>query len=448
MFDGGDADPSKALSDAINEGSIAAQATKTEELPVAASHLGSGTSTTNIPTAGLKAALTPKPSSDDVFLDTVQPAHQHEASDDSPSVDSSDSDSDDEEYLPASQRTRTRARPRSPRAPRATRLVTLRVPPTDRAHQLLVRLARRPELPIGGACFFAQLPAEVLQRIYRHLLRARGPVRVLNSWSRLARLQRRERLYPAILPVSRGVFEVAVRVLYSENVFQYVVRDTRGDQVVRVDSARAIDVCKYARYFRELEVRVERNRTGPGYGDALVQALDVLRDGGACLRRLTIDIDPRVEEDESVSMADWFKKGGLANAGLKTLDTSFIQVRLFTPATDSDTSKSLRGIIDKRSEVGDLQIYQRRDRRRHGGSSDLSEEETRDLIRHEQAEEANSRLDQLSSQISNACRSLELAVQERWFEQFNGTRGRPDYAGLEGADNLNDEDYIYEDADA
>lgn len=448
---GGGADPITPRRDAVSDRSVEAKASNTDERPEASSHHGGEASNTIIiPTVMVKTGSAPKSSNDDVFVDDGQPLGQGEASEDSP-VDDND-DGSDGDWTPCKRSRRSRAAgsslPRSPRFLKPMKIVTLQAR-SEKARQFLVRLAQRPELPIGDKCFFMRLPLEVLQLIYRHLLRPQGTIQVLNSWSQLSRIQKREGLCPAILSVSRPIFEKAVWVLYAENVFQYLVRDTKDDKMVHTPSSRDIAVEKYARYFRNLELLVEWNRSEAKYGDALARGLDFLNDTGVCLQKLTINISPRIQEDNTISMAGWFEKGGLVNAGLKALNTCFVQIHLSIPNTNSDTSKNLRCIIDKRSEVSDLEVYQRRNLQRDGGSFSLSEEETRDLIRYEQAEKANSRLDQLSSQISNACHGTELAVQQEWFEQFEAAWGRPDYANQEVGDNLNeDDDYIYEDADA
>lgn len=431
----GDADPTTPQRNAGGDSIFATQTSNTDELLQPGCHTGGLISNIN------------GPNSDDVFVEDGQLLDQDETSDDN--SDETSDDSSDEEYTPCKRLPKFSGNriPKLPRVAKPTKVVNLRVL-SEKGRLLLLRLAQRPELPIGDKCFFLRLPLEVLRQIYRCLLLATGPIRVLNGWSRLSRLQKRERLRPAILSVSRPIFDQAMRVLYSENVFQYLVRDIKDDNMVYLPSSRTIAVKNYARYFRQLEVVIDRNRTEPGYGDTLARALATLRNNGASLYKLRINVSPRIEEDMAVSIVGWFEQGGLVNIDLKALRTCFIHIHLTTPKTDSDTSKTFRYVIDKRSEVSELELYQRRCQPRDGSSFMLSGEEVRGLIHDEQANKANSQLDQLSAQISMACCSPELAMQQKWFEQSEATWCRIDYADQDGPENLNDEDFIHEDADA
>ncbi|ROW06033.1 hypothetical protein VMCG_04610 [Cytospora schulzeri] len=437
-----DNDPATPQRGDIGDGNIATEDNNTNESLESTSHHGEASNTV-IPTAAVETDSGPEPGGDNTFADDGPSLDQDEVSETS-SVEDNNEDDSDEEYVPVpctpSRRPRnkrpSRQRPSAPPAKR-TRVVILKTP-SEKARQFLVRLKQDRELPIGNSCFFFLLPLEVRQLIYRHLLCARGPIQVLNGWSRLFRLQRREKLHPRILGASRPIFDEAVRVLYAENVFRYVVRDTRAERMAHVPDAPTINVETYARYFRRLELRVERNRTGPLYGVALARALDILKINGANLYKLTIDVSPRIEEDDTVSMTRWFDQGGPVNTGLKALSTSFIQIHLTTPSTDTDTSKSLRCVIDKRCEVSELEFIRLGGYRQPEGSDPLTEEDRRkreadlrELIRDKQISKAHTQLDQLSSQIGNACRNPGLASQQGWFEQFEVTWGRPDYSGSE-----------------
>lgn len=348
------------------------------------------------------------------------------------------------------------------------------------------KVVPRPDVPVGDELFLSRLPLEVRQCIYRHLLRARGPIQVLNGWSQLCRRQQpAPALYPAVLAVCRQVFDEAVRVLYGENEFRYLVRDQA--KVVELgggdvfSSARTIAVRKYAPYFRRLELRMERNRTAPEYGGALARAVGVLKDNGADLYRLTIDISPVMAKDGSVSMTWWFIQDGPVNAALKALKTCSVQIHVFTVKTDfetdsdgdsdgdtnadtdgdTDTLKSLRCTIDKRSEVNELDVIRRVSQQRKPGQHKSSEEierikrDMRLRIQAEQADTADRQLDWLGPRINNACRDPERAVQLRWFEEFQTTPERrmeiitdqlPGYARWETVDNSDDADYTNEDS--
>ncbi|KUI71696.1 hypothetical protein VM1G_07247 [Cytospora mali] len=332
--------------------------------------------------------------------------------------------------------------------------------------------SQRPDIPIGNKCFFLRLPLEVRRLIYRYLLRAGDPIQVLNGWSQLLsfnrhdplddtpdpfltpngrpkvrRLQRPELLCTAVLSVSRTIFDEAVQVLYAENKFRCLLRnaqaETVGFKAKGNTSNRTIDFKKYAHYFRNLELRVEGNWTGPEYGGAFARALEMLKGNGVNLYKLTIEMSPRWEEGEAVPVAGWFDQAGPVHVALTAMNTCFIQIHMFTPNTDADSSKSLRCVIDKRSEVSKLEVYQRRDRYHDSGSPIRSVDETRRQIQTEQADKAKSLLDQLGSHIGDACHDPELAVRQGWFEQFETWNRRIGYAGGEGPDDPLDEDYIF-----
>ncbi|KUI60812.1 hypothetical protein VP1G_07998 [Cytospora mali] len=331
--------------------------------------------------------------------------------------------------------------------------------------------SQRPDIPIGNKCFFLRLPLEVRRLIYRYLLRAGDPIQLLNGWSQLLsfnrhdplgtpdpfltpngrpkvrRLHRPELLCTAILSVSRSIFDEAVQVLYAENKFRCLLRnaqaETAGFKAKGNTSNRTVDFKKYAHCFRDLELRVEGNWTGPEYGGAFARALDMLKDNRVNLYQLTIEISPRWEEGETVPMAGWFDQASPVHVALKAMSTCFIQIHMFTPNAETDTSKSLRCVIDKRSEVSELEVYQRRDRHHDSGSPRRSVDEVRRQIQTEQANKAKNQLDQLGSRINDACHDPELAVRQGWFEQFETWNRQIGYAGGEGPDNPLDEDYIY-----
>lgn len=382
-------------------------------------------------------------------------------------------DDRDKNYVPTTPSGRSRkGKPpsRTPRAPRPSMVVVLRAPPEE-----LLRISRRPariaEIPIGDTCFLFRLPLEVRRQVWRHLLLAARPIQVMNGWSQMYRWQQLD-LHPAVLAASRAVFGEAVRVLYAENDFRYLVRDRAGLPGRKVDHSRGrghggrscrryrtlpgdqsnpctIDVAKYGRYFRRLELRVERNRMTAEYDGVLARALGILIGVGVELHRLTVDVSPRPQlydffdddddtgDEASASMSDWFHPEGEVSAALKALDTSFIHIHVFHGVWNKSAPWGLRCIVDKRREVSVLEVLQACDQQRHqqhqqqrdggGGPGQpgvvvLSREDMRRSIQAYQAKAADRQLEKLHLRIEGACRDPDAAVRKGWFEPFEAER--------------------------
>lgn len=303
-----------------------------------------------------------------------------------------------------------------------------------------------PIVPIGDKCFFlsSSMSIEVRQDVYRYLLLNHGPINVLHGWSQVHRRQQSD-LDPAILRTCRLVFDEAVRVLYSENWFRYLLRD-KAEMVNFEDGKknaheRTLPLKKYIGLFRKLDLDLESNRTEKDYGALIARAISIPTDLGANLHMLTINISPRrdvvhgdnkteINEDKNkqhnVSMVRYFEKSGPLIAALKALSTTFIQVKVFLTTTNSDSARCLEMVIDKRFFPSELEITfqsQQLD------SQDVVEdEECRRLIAakltHEALEKANLQLDRLGTRIQNAyTKGAGWVIHRGWFKELQPSVG-------------------------
>ncbi|ROW11680.1 hypothetical protein VPNG_05647 [Cytospora leucostoma] len=496
--------PAKA---AKSDRSVATDASNADEETKQTCHMPA-TPGTITAAAIAKLKITPESEGIEVSAELAQLQALGIASDEEHAAGDEDDDDSDGKYVPTTPSGRSHKRPspcKTPRTPRPSMIVVLRAPPEKLFH-ISLRPERVAEIPVEGKCFLFTLPLEVRKQIWRHLLLATRPIQVMNGWSQLCRWQQLD-LHPAVLAASRAVFDEAVRVLYGENDFRYLVRDKAGmpgrksrwrgrrDRSRDAPNPCAIDAGKYGRYFRRLELRMERNRMTAEYDGVLASALDILLGVGVELHRLTVDVSPRrqvaedddddddddddTEDETSASMSDWFHPDGEVNAALKALDTDFIHIHVFTPETDNHASRGLRCIIDKRREVSELEVLQACDQQHQNqhqqhqhqhqhqqhqqrddasgvvqqpGDIITSREDMRLLIQTRQAEAAGRLLDKLHLRIESACRDPGAAVRKGWFEPLEeaasrewrrerfGNEPRAYYPGGE-ADDSGDEDY-------
>lgn len=173
------------------------------------------------------------------------------------------------------------------------------------------------------------LPLEVRDKIYGHLLTAVTPITVLRGWTQCG-ARYRGGLEPAVLQVCRQTYEEGIRVLYSSNVFLYLVRDT-GEPILEAlrpqgyispmtisslepppqsvlkstnikgraakrrrqdtkaksvakkstvgNANRVIYLAKYAHLFRRVEIVLESNRDDRQYRLAMAKAIQLLGNG-------------------------------------------------------------------------------------------------------------------------------------------------------------------------
>jgi hypothetical protein len=151
--------------------------------------------------------------------------------------------------------------------------------------------------PVTG---FFTLPTEIRDKIYRHLLVSQQPITVQGLWAELARRSTRRgrsgndignTIDTEILSVCRRTALEGTRVLYSENSFFYMLRDsdvavaggssgvrgiTRVPPRRREQERRTIDLEKYGHLIRHMAIELEPNRTGTESENLMSAALEIL----------------------------------------------------------------------------------------------------------------------------------------------------------------------------
>jgi hypothetical protein len=151
--------------------------------------------------------------------------------------------------------------------------------------------------PVTG---FFTLSTEIRDKIYRHLLVSQQPITVQGLWAGLARRSTRRgrsgndignTIDTKILSVCRRTALEGTRVLYSENSFLYMLRDSdvataSGNSGVRglprvtprrrEQERRTINLEKYGHLFRHMAIELEPNRTGTEYENLMSAALEIL----------------------------------------------------------------------------------------------------------------------------------------------------------------------------
>ncbi|KAH8887435.1 hypothetical protein GQ53DRAFT_809113 [Thozetella sp. PMI_491] len=239
--------------------------------------------------------------------------------------------------------------------------------------------------------FFFKLPLEIREKIYSYLLESEEPILVMRLWTqRYARC--RPDIYPEILRVNKHTAMEASRVLYGNNTFRYLLRDTSEAQRMpwgtpeRSRRGRAlfagnredrlIDVVKYGHLLRKLEIVVEANRTGAEYKACMEKALMALspEHGGfdVSLETITLTVSPRFEvnarrvtttagevtityDGRCLSVVDFFSSGGKAVKMLEKINVNFVHINVHTEGTvpgnigdagDDDDSKAWSDSMD------------------------------------------------------------------------------------------------------
>lgn len=292
---------------------------------------------------------------------------------------------------------------RNRRAKRAI-IVSLSAPPAD-LRRISLRPVQRPDIPMGSKCFLLALPLEVREIIYRNLLQAEGPIQVMNSWSQVYKRHRAD-LSTSIMLSCRQIFTETQRVLYSENTFSYLLRDKA--QVVDLESDRTggdriIDIHRYGHFFRNLRLVVEYNRTDKDTGEVMTRTIDILNNlqSGLRLNRLTISISPREDDDEHVSMFQFFHKDGGIIKALRALNINFIELVLHLKE-----GTAVRTVVDMRFIP-----------REHHGAGLMDDFLVRQA-RKRLASEAIWALDHLGDRIMSACTCVKRGIDRGWWEEY------------------------------
>ncbi|KAK2062920.1 hypothetical protein LY76DRAFT_536098 [Colletotrichum caudatum] len=221
-----------------------------------------------------------------------------------------------------------------------------------------------------------KLPIEIRRKIYKEILVVKDPIRVRQGWSAVYP-RNRPMVGTGILRACRQVRNEAVDVLYGENTFLYLLRETaklpatkilgeneivvhhplmadelslseyeansddeydEDDLLPEARSARdpeiEIDICRYGHKFRKLMIVAEPNRFDKGYLLSMANAIGVFRNLKplrARVHTITIEITPiRQVDTGEISFLDFFEKTSEVIRTLKGLPCQFIEVLVNT----------------------------------------------------------------------------------------------------------------------
>lgn len=355
-------------------------------------------------------------------------------------------------------------RPKPAPQPKPSKIVSLRYVPANLPPKLrrIMVMGTDPSEPVGIKCFllgrvlrsqgvgYIELPPEVRRTIYRLLLVAEKPIEVLRGWSEVRRRQDLE-LHPALFRACRQMHDEATEVLYSENSFTYALRDdAKMVSLKEGESWRLVmPLNRYIHHFRNLKLVLQRSGTEKEeYTKAIYRAIWNLNYMGVNkLKKLTIVIRPHIETDDNqVSMAAYFQSNNDVIRMLKGLRTDFIQIDVHLPATNSETAKSIRSIIDKRIEVDGVDILRQMDKQTEE-EMELGKKERRRLAEAQlvkkSKEAINDQLHRLSTRIQNACtKGAAWVLQRGWFIEFESdVVPHGDYMDFAPHDDTDDTDW-------
>ncbi|KAJ2904030.1 hypothetical protein MKZ38_008962 [Zalerion maritima] len=181
-----------------------------------------------------------------------------------------------------------------------------------------------------------KLPENVRNVIYRNILcvQARqanvsSEVFVNEGWSEVY-YRWTSGIDTSILEANRTINQEALKVLYEQNKFCYVIRDrdldsssssgesSRRQQVDGRNRARKIALRKYGKYFRHLSILLDAGRNGHEYDAAIARSIHDIVNFKAHLHDLTLEFNPRrdleAEESERVRCLIDAEENGTAYA--------------------------------------------------------------------------------------------------------------------------------------
>lgn len=326
---------------------------------------------------------------------------------------------------------RAQHRPKRVTAPRIkpSAIITLYYNPANLPPSLRRRLERPqdPNIPIDNKCFLLESPLEVREIIYRELLRANEPIKVLHGWSQVLSRQRTD-LHSTILSTCQDIHREAGHILYAENVFRYKLRDdgmmVEFELGKKRSHNRTMHLRQHIHQFRHLELYLEGNRTGLDYGYTTNAVMELLIKLGATgLHTFTLSVSPRMGPKNTVTMAEYFKPAYGITGALKQIEAKFVHVNVFLAATEEQPAKSLRIVIDKRPEISEPEIFNAMDAQDDFTKNNLSlddrrkraEQDLSDLAVHASCKQLNL----LPSHIEAACkRGAAWVVKRGWFQEF------------------------------
>ncbi|KAK1995852.1 hypothetical protein LX36DRAFT_639073 [Colletotrichum falcatum] len=220
-----------------------------------------------------------------------------------------------------------------------------------------------------------KLPIEIRRMIYKEILVVKDPIRVRQGWSAVYP-RNRPMVETSILRACRQVRNEAVDVLYGENTFLYLLRETAkipatnilGENEIVVqhplmadealseyegnsedeydeddlfpaalsaqDPEVEIDICRYGHKFRNLMIVAEPNRFDKGYLLSMANAIGVFRNLKplrARVHTITIEITPILQVDTGeISFLDFFEKTSEVIRALRGLPCQFIEILVNT----------------------------------------------------------------------------------------------------------------------
>lgn len=295
---------------------------------------------------------------------------------------------------------------------------------TERDMELDMGLDMEMDIELKYVFKFLRLPAEIREEVYRYLLVSPKPVMVRAGWMRMYEREK-PGLNTEILRVNQQINTEAVRILYSENVFLYRLRDPRNtgsgvadiqglaedDDRSEVDtdyensqdfdyevapagrrSSRKktvpkmdINVAKFGLLFRRLTIQAEYNRYDQNVMQSMAQAISVFtaqpgngtkaykdsaKDGkprATNIHTFTVRVAPMSTSD-SFTFVDFFKSDSPVNEALKRLSCQFIHIELLAQHLDPTTRHTgLRMVIDMRYR----RIHRRAGRGNTPGQKDI-----------------------------------------------------------------------------
>ncbi|KAK1966621.1 hypothetical protein LY78DRAFT_657081 [Colletotrichum sublineola] len=301
-----------------------------------------------------------------------------------------------------------------------------------------------------------RLPVEIRQKIYREILVAKDPIRVRQGWSAVYP-RNRPMVETSILRACRQVRNEAVDVLYGENTFLYLLRETAKSPATNIlgeneivvqhplmvdeplseyegnsedeydeddllpaaqstqDPEVEIDICRYGHKFRNLMIVAEPNRFDKGYLLSMANAIGIFRNLKplrARVHTITIEITPiRQIDTGEISFLDFFEKTSEVIRALKGLPCQFIEVLVNTGGGNQERIR-----LNMK--------YAARIRRAKRGQEDIwSNDQVMQSYRSMKAGEAQRSLEKLS-----------VMVRDIWEEpngRFVGSRAGDDENGEE-----------------
>lgn len=276
-----------------------------------------------------------------------------------------------------------------------------RVTVTLKEEQVTNLLPENPQPAPNHTRPFLRIPLEIRDQIYRLVLAAGEPIRVMMGWTRVY-ARWKTGIDIGILLVCRQTAREGIRALYSANTFQYLLRDNvipdfdvdaiamaitgsnatdntrttrarpRRGAALDISRPRQIFTAKYAHLFRHLALVTERNRPEAAYRDRVARALEMLNGlanpgvgiaatstpaagGGLALDTFSLTIYPEAvwhsyamrdgstQVLRSFTFLDYFHRGGAVLKAIERLPVNAVTVVVHTPR-----GRTLRTTVDMR----------------------------------------------------------------------------------------------------